>query len=306
MMKVLIVGLGSIANKHISAIKALNLKVEFFALRSDIQASDIDGITNIYSLKDIPIGINFAIISNPTNLHYDYIDKLTEYGMPLFIEKPPVNSLSKLQPLLAKIEKNNIYTYVACNLRYLPCIHYLKQYISTNNVRINEVNVYCGSYLPDWRPGKNYKTIYSANANMGGGVHLDLFHELDYIIWFFGKPMDYTASFRSVSSLNIDAIDYANYALSYPTFSANIVLNYYRRKPKRTLEIIFDNNTWTIDLLQNKIRDDNEIIIFASEDGIIETYKQQMSDFIINMKSNTSINTFEESVEVLKICLNNG
>lgn len=306
MMKILIIGLGSIANKHISAIKALNIEAEYFALRSGTQSNHIDGITNIYNMSDIPPGIDFAIISNSTHLHYEYIDKITELRIPLFIEKPPVHTLNNIQPLLGKLSNYNIYTYVACNMRFHSCIQYIKQYLANTDVVINEVNAYCGSYLPDWRPGKDYKEIYSANANMGGGVHLDLFHELDYLVWFFGKPVKYNATFRNVSSLNINSIDYANYVLAYPTFTTNIILNYYRRKPKRTLEIVFDNMTWTVDLLRNEIRDDNEIIIFASESGIIETYKQQMSDFITNMKSNTSINTFEESVEVLKICLGNG
>ena len=133
--------------------------------------------------------------------------------------------------LVQLVESNNIITYVACNLRFHPCIIYLRNILSKNILIINEVNVYCGSYLPDWRPGVNIRTIYSSNPNMGGGVHLDLFHELDYTVWLFGHPKVSKSFLRSASSLNIDSIDYANYILEYNTFNANIILNYFRRKP---------------------------------------------------------------------------
>ncbi len=48
-------------------------------------------------------------------------------------------------------------------------------------------SVECGSYLPDWRPGNNYKKSVSAKKDLGGGVLLELSHELDYIRWIFGE-----------------------------------------------------------------------------------------------------------------------
>jgi predicted dehydrogenase len=38
---------------------------------------------------------DFAIISNPTHLHYECIEKLTHKEIPLFIEKPAIHSLEK-------------------------------------------------------------------------------------------------------------------------------------------------------------------------------------------------------------------
>lgn len=31
------------------------------------------------------------------------------------------------------------------------CSSFTKQYIAGSSLRINEINVYCGSYLPSWR-----------------------------------------------------------------------------------------------------------------------------------------------------------
>lgn len=104
--------------------------------------------------------------------------------------------------------------------------------------KIAEVNVYCRSDLRTWRNGIDFRKSYSVRKDLGGGVHLDLIHELDYVYWFFGKPEALHRRMTSKSSLQIDSIDYANYSLAYSNFSVNIILNYFRTAPKRQIEIV--------------------------------------------------------------------
>ena len=307
-MNILIIGLGSIASKHLDAIETLGIESTIYALRSNNNSEELNGIINLYTLDEVDIIFDFAIISNPTQLHHKYIDKLTDLCIDLFIEKPPVSSLENVQELIDKVNSKGIKTYVACNLRFHPCIKFLKNHLTRNNKkRINEVNIYCGSYLPEWRPNKDFRTIYSANPEMGGGVHLDLFHELDYTHWLFGPPIKTRCIKKSNSSLNINSIDYANYTLEYQHFVANIVLNYYRKDAKRTIEIVFKDETWVIDLINNTIINNaNEVIFRIRNFTILTTYKEQMEYFLADIKTNQKkMNTFADSVEVLKTCLSN-
>ena len=168
---------------------------------------------------------------------------------------------------------------------------------------INEVNSYCGSYLPDWRPGQDYKKTYSSIVELGGGVHLDLIHELDYMYWLFGEPLSKSKTLRSKSHLNIEAVDYANYLLVYKDFCANVTLNYFRRKPKRTLEILCENGTYLVNVIENTISFDG-VIIFKSNKNIVDTYLDQMSFFkneILN--KNIKFNEVWEAYNVLKLCI---
>lgn len=304
---ILIVGLGSIAIKHIAALKKINQNILLFALRSKINAEIIEGVTNIYALSELISTPKFAIISNPTNAHYNTIETLINLKIPLFIEKPPLHSLINSENLLEQLNDNNIITYVACNLRFHPCIHFLKNNIESNKQIINEINIYCGSYLPNWRTNNNYKTIYSANKEMGGGVHLDLFHEIDYAIWLFGKPQIVNSVQTSKSSLEINATDYANYILQYPKFNISIVLNYFRIQPKRTIEILFNDDIWLVDLLKCEIKNSKNEIVFTDEKyQIANTYLLQMQYFMNCLNDNkTPMNTFKEALESLKICLVN-
>lgn len=303
-MNILIVGLGSIARKHIDALKSLNMEYSLYALRSSTSQLE-EGIKNIYSLKEIEgVKISFAIISNPTSNHKKTIVNLLELNCPLFIEKPLYHRLD-INEVLTDVNNKNILTYVACNLRFLDSLIFVKNKIIQNEQRLNEVNVYCGSYLPAWRK-TDYRTSYSAIPSLGGGVHIDLIHELDYLYWIFGVPNKVCSTFRNVSCLNIEAYDYANYNLIYDQFCASVILNYFRKDYKRTFELIFENETWLVDLVANTISS-NGNIIYQSNQKIMDTYTSQMGYFLELIKSNKKIskNSINESYEVLKICLNN-
>ena len=301
-MNVLIVGLGSIAKKHISALRGKVKDVKFYALRSSESVTNYEDIINIWSISELDsVKIDFAIVSNPTSQHASTIKYLLVLHCPLFIEKPLSDSL-ELYDLLYEVEKNGVMTYVACNLRFLNSIRFIKEEICNGNKRLNEVNVYCGSYLPEWRPG-NFRDYYSTKPELGGGVHLDLIHELDYVYWLFGQPIRISKSLTNNSSIDVNSIDYANYTLTYKNFSASVILNYYRRDNKRTLELVFEDATWQVDLRQNSVVSDGRIL-FESKQTINETYIDQMNYFIEIIKSKkSSFNSIQDSYNVLKICL---
>lgn len=305
-MKLLIIGLGSIAQKHIDALIKINQFASVYALRSNTNAKPFINIIDLYELSDVPNDIDFILISNPTSLHSKTILNVIDFNKPLFIEKPVFDSVINNDEIIRLIKEKNIKTYVACNLRFHPALIFLRDYLNSNNLKVNEVNIYCGSYLPDWRPLQDYTKSYSANQKLGGGVHLDLIHELDYTIWIFGKPVNYKSIKRKVSKLLIDTFDYTNYNLSYPDFNVSITLNYYRTTPKRQIEVVLENETLICDLLTCTIlNSENKIIFTDNEFDFSKTYLNQMNYFINNLRNEyIYMNNINEAFEILKIALN--
>jgi predicted dehydrogenase len=304
-LKVLIIGLGSIAKKHIEAIKILYPSSKIFALR--INSTDtIDNVENIFSLESIDCKLDFAIISNPTKLHGDTILKLLKFNCHLFIEKPVLNDLEFAQIITKELSKYSVKTYVAFNLRFHPALIFLKRFLAKNILNINEVNVYCGSYLPDWRPNVPFRETYSVNPKLGGGVHLDLIHEIDYSTWLFGVPEKTDITLKSNSTLNIDSIDCAHYNCYYDNFLLNIKLNYFRRDAKREIEIVTENETIKCDLLRSEVINlSNKNVLFKKEYSIMDTYISQMQYFVETVSAGIQpMNSFDESLQVLKIALN--
>ena len=180
----------------------------------------IPGVINLYDWLEVPPDVDFAIITTPTFLHKEALNILLIKNISVVIEKPIADTLDELDFFAERIKSQHAFVYIACNLRFLPVLQFLKIYIETNRQAINEINVYARSYLPAWRPTIDYKKNYSANAEMGGGVHLDLFHELDYTSWIFGLPQQSHVVKRNVSSLEISAVDCAVYIWEYKIYTA--------------------------------------------------------------------------------------
>ncbi|SHF91099.1 Predicted dehydrogenase [Salegentibacter echinorum] len=305
-MKVLIIGLGSIAKKHIAALRK-NWEVSVYALRSSAKSNSLDGVTDLYSTNELDeLQFDFFIISNPTSKHAEAIEKILKYKKPLFIEKPLFDKIgTSNQALISRINNDKIPNYVACNLRFLDCLQEAKKMIA--GLRINEINSYCGSYLPNWRPDVDFRKSYSANKEMGGGVHIDLIHELDYLYWFLGMPKKSNTKFTSQSHLDISAVDYANYLLEYDGFCASVILNYYRKEPKRTLEIVTSQATFVVNLLENKIFENGKEV-YASSQKILDTYEVQMNFFLKNILVKDDFNEFNtvnEAYKILALCMEN-
>ena len=128
---------------------------------------------------------------------------------------------------------------------------FLKYFLK--NKSIVTANVTCNSYLPNWRD-RNYKNIYSSIKNKGGGVHLDLSHEIDYSNWIFEKFKTENITLKKLSNLKIDSYDYFN-LIGYSKFVKliNINLNYFSQKNKRNIEVIMNNQLIDADLIKNKI-----------------------------------------------------
>jgi predicted dehydrogenase len=302
-MKVLIIGMGSIARKHIHALQKIDSNAIIYAMRSGQKDHyGIENIHNLFEWTDVPSDIDFILVSNPTSFHYETIQTAIKLNKPLFIEKPPLQSLEGSEELIKLISEQNLSTYVAFNMRFHPVITWLKENINVNDVV--EVQAYCGSYLPDWRPGRNYKEVYSAQKAYGGGVHLDLIHEIDFIKWIFGKPHTSSGFISNVSHLEIDSSDCAHYWLSYPNYNISIILNYYRRVAKRQIEIVTHNDILLADLLNYTITNSKEELLFSCEPNVLISFEKQMQYFIESIQSNTEISSnFTAAIETLKISL---
>ena len=76
------------------------------------------------------------------------------------------------------------------------------------NKNISFVKVFCNTYLPNWRSNRNYSKSYSAFSKKGGGVLLDLSHEIDYLLWVLNDfSIDFSQKLK-ISKLKINSEDY--------------------------------------------------------------------------------------------------
>jgi len=305
-MNVLIIGLGSIALKHIKILKEINANTSIFALRSSKLSVKVSGVKDLFEWEEVVSKkFHFCIISSPSSLHLSHIKLVEVLRIPIFIEKPLFINRSQINDFKI-LDLKNLRSYVACNFRFNPIIEFLKDDLKIKAKNIYEVTAYCGSYLPNWRPNKDYRKVYSSIKELGGGVNIDLIHEPDYFVHLFGLPEHTSVHNRKVSSLEINSNDSSIIYLSYKNFQASITLNYFRKDARRTLEIVTDEKTIFVDFLKGIVKDleTNTILYQSSEDLIERSYKKQMLFFLNSIKSNEyKMNSIEEAISVLNIII---
>ena len=221
----------------------------------------------------------------------------------MFIEKPvfqfPIQDVSELN-----LKSSSVY-YVAAPLRYGPVVSKLKELVTKE--KVYSVRAICSSYLPDWRKGTDYRKNYSAIKEKGGGVELDLIHEMDYITYLFGMPQEVKHYAGKFSDLEIDSDDLGVYLLKYSEKLIEIHLDYVGRKARREIELYCKDYTIVGDLINNTI-------IYRYSDHIEELPLKEDNDFVDEIKaflamtegSRINDNDIEHANEVLKLALKRG
>lgn len=269
----LVIGSGSIANRHISNLKILYPKSTIGNISSSgrlIANSEADIIYK--DLLDLQGKINnFAIIASPANYHIEHAIPLMKYNVPLLIEKPISNSshLDKFSEEL--IYKNLSVIDVGYNLRFNPALKKFKEIIEERKFlgEIFSVIAEVGQYLPDWRKNKDYKRSVSANRDLGGGALLELSHEIDYLTWIFGSVSSIFCKVSNTGFLDIDVEDNVDAILTTEkNININLHMDFLQRSPRRQCIVHGKKGTILLDLIANKI------IFYGGKDKTKEIYNR--------------------------------
>ena len=274
MMKFCFIGLGSIAKRHIQNLKAIlgdSIEIDVYRsghgkLPNKLISSFINRVC--YSEDELAEQYNAVFITNPTSLHYKTLKQFLHLSSYFFIEKPVFETGE--EDITAFLKTDKIF-YVACPLRYSNVIQYLKKNVDFN--RVHSIRSISSSYLPDWRPGTDYRTTYSAHKNMGGGVSIDLIHEWDYIHYLIGSPKNVQSIIRKKSDLEIDSDDIAVYIAEYEDKLVELHLDYFGRSTIRRAELYMNDDTILADLIDQNIS-------YLKSGQIIEL-SQERNDFQI-------------------------
>lgn len=276
-MNVLILGLGSIGRRHARLLRELCPDARLFALRSGHGGAVEEWVADVRAPDDVPTPLDLAVIATPTDLHRCSVEKVLPLRPFLFLEKPLALTVAEGEEIARMVEGMRLLSYVGCHLRFHPCIRWVREELRTCPREMRSVRAVCRSWLPDWQPKRDYRQSFRADARRSGGVHLELIHELDYVAWVFGMPMQCALALRRVPELMIDAPSIAHYDLSYPGFSAAIDLSYASRERERTCTVGFgDGARWIIDLLAFTVRDAEGRELFHSPWTIDDVYRAQM------------------------------
>lgn len=275
MMKALIVGLGSIGQRHVRNLRAiLGDEVELLAYRRLRQApllsdslgaqtgGDIEATYNITTYDDMEAACqqkpDLGFVCNPTSLHMPYAQQLAAAGCHLFLEKPLSHNLDGIEELAATLKQKQRIGYVGYQFRFHPCLTKLKSILDAGTLGpILAVNARIGEYMPGWHKYEDYRGTYAARSDLGGGVILSQIHELDYLTWLFGEPTSVYALGGKLTNMAIDVEDTASILMAFRhgdrVLPVHLHQDYSQLPGEKNAQIIGEHGKATIDLLQNQL-----------------------------------------------------
>lgn len=293
---VLVTGYGSIGKRHVNNLIQLGIKPIVLTKYPEnnhrvVFADNFNSIENI----------EYAVIATSTNRHLEDFQNLVKYTncKNVLIEKPIDSSVAKAKEILNISKQKGIKVFVAYNLRFLKVFNTIMDTILLNCDKIRLVNISAGQYLPEWRPGMDYRKSYSASRKEGGGVDLDLSHEIDYMLWCFGKPLSIASMFRNkISLLEIDSPDYFNATYVYNNFIATVEVDYIREK-QRYMSIKGENeDILYVDFINKKLIINEKEFGADSLFDFSQSYVMEIKEFL-NFSQRKTLCSLEESIDTL-------
>jgi predicted dehydrogenase len=246
MPRVLIAGAGSIGRRHLQNLRQLGVHdIHLYRTHSRPlnEAPELPVFTDLkQALECKPQAV---IVSNPTAFHIEIALAAARAGCHLFIEKPLAHSWDGIEELLSIVDEKRLVAMVGFDLRFDPGLCRIKALLEQEQIGpLIAIHAQVGQYLPDWRTGQDYRDGMSARRASGGGVILDLIHELDYTSWLFGPIAQVACFANKLSNLEIETEDTASILLKFRNGAIGTVnLDYVQRVPSRTCRVIGELGT---------------------------------------------------------------
>jgi len=261
--RVLVVGLGSSGTRHARLVRQLIPGVKIVALSQrsfkDLRDTGIDRC--VESLEEaLQFQPQAAVIANPATRHLDAALPLAQAGVHLLVEKPISATVRGVSTLINACRTRGVILMTGYNLRFLPSLERFGELLGEMRVgRVFSVRAETGQFLPSWRPGSDYRKTVSARLDLGGGVLLELSHEVDYLRALFGEVEWVSAVHRKQSRLEIDVEDTAHLVLGFAQETgavpviATLDMDFIRHDTTRVCTVIGEMGTLRLDAVAGTV-----------------------------------------------------
>ena len=261
MKYIAVVGYGNMGQRHIDSLQVIG-GCKVVVVRRDVTQPLLPRHRHLKIINSLELaieeGINAVIISNVTSAHASSLMLAMKHKLPVLLEKPVADNLSVLEKLETEAELKADKVLVGYDIRFCGALDHLKHLLNSGQLGdIAFASLDAGGYLPNWRPDLDYRDLYSSNRKLGGGVTLDLVHEIDAMLELFGQPTSLTSTLVRKGNLDLDVEDFAQ--LTFDFKSGPIItmsLDYLRRPFTRKYTLVGSEGT----------------VVWNAQKGTITTY----------------------------------
>lgn len=318
MLKILVVGLGSMGKRRIRNLVKLGFTdIIGFDPRKDrrdetakkypikVQSSLIN------SLKSKP---EVMIISTPPDKHLKYIKIAIKNNIHFFTE---VNLISKhVEEAIYLLRKKALFASPSNTMHFHPVIKELKKLLQKNvigNPLI--IHHHCGQFLPDWHPWENYHDFFVSKKQTGGAKEI-LYMELSWLTYLFSDIRSVFSNVEKISKLDTQIDDVYQSILKFMNnLRCTITIDVLSIPSFRETKIIGETGTikCNFDKGEIKIFKKNKIKQISIKMGQVakgyggstppeKLYEEEMNAFLNSIKNKKKILfSFNDELKILKI-----
>ena len=193
-MKYFVIGAGSIGRRHYENLMTLGADVVIISYRSEELAPAIREIASCGERAAV-------VIATSTHIRVPLLLECARNGAALYIEKPVAfdkGDFDQIFGLPLEVQHRSVAGFM---MRYHPLVRWLLSYRNTPFYRAHfEV----AHDVRQWRAGWDFRSSYASNPR-GGGVLLDLCHELDLAALICGPcRIDYVGCLADEAYKGVD------------------------------------------------------------------------------------------------------
>ena len=291
-MVIVIFGYGSAGRRHAKIIDK-NFKKSKIFIYTKQKIKDYNSFSNLKKIHELKP--NYVIVSSESYKHYEQLKFLEKNfkNLKILIEKPLFDKFKDLN-----IKNNKVY--VGYNLRFHPYIKYIRNLIK--KYYFYDIQFITNSYLPNWRKNIHYKKNYAIRKNTGGGVILDLSHELDFISFFFRNFKILFKQYGKKSNITYDSEDYLKLIGKSKKTNISLDLKYFSRNEIRKIFLDGKNLSVYADLKNSvlKIKNKKKLIINKKRISVDQTILD-MHKAIISERKNNILCNYLEGKKLIKL-----
>jgi len=274
MLRVGLIGCGSIARAHAAALRFLaDDGVVQTVAAADPDPAGIDTVAQIVgglerrydNGRDLVADpdVDAVVVITPTRWHRDNVFAVADAGKALFTEKPLAPTYPIVREIVDRVRTAAIPTQVGFQSRFQPLYRHARELVTT--AEHGAVMGYCvrdDQFWPTSAVVPGHSAWRSQRAQAGGGALLEhSLHACDLVAWLFGPVVRVYATTRAVFGYDVE--DIATLTIEHAsgvTGTLITVFNGVRHREERRFEIFFERASVEIT---------SDFVIGAPEDSFL-------------------------------------
>lgn len=258
MKRILIVGGGSIGERHLRCFQRTNRATVSLCeirpeLREALSARYVLDHTFASLDEALEVPWDAGVICTPAHLHIPMARRFAERNIAVLIEKPLSTVLEGIEELIQLVETKWLPVSVAYVLRQHPALKAMKSALDSNKYgRPVQVVMTSGQHFPFYRPAYR-ETYYTKHETGGGAIQDALTHTLNAAEWLVGPVTRLVADAEHQVLEGVDVEDTVHVLTRHENVLGSFSLNQHQPPNETTLTVISErgavrweshNNRW--------------------------------------------------------------